>query len=66
MTDHANATAHEEWMEALRAEREAYKRISGTFPGSPNYDPLAWKQWQDAVARADLATRRYLSILRPA
>ena len=49
-----------EYLQAMEAERQAWKVLGKRFPGHPGFSPLQWSTWLEAVARAKKEADRCL------
>jgi hypothetical protein len=51
----------EYWLEACRAEEEAWQKVKDRPPGTLGHDSGAWARWQQALKRVTEAARLYQS-----
>ena len=51
-----------EYLQAMEAERQAWKVLGKRFPGHPGFSPLQWSAWLEAVARAKKEADRCLPV----
>ena len=54
----------EAWQAACALERQAWEKVRVQLPGTEDFDPGAWQEWQDAIARSDTARNRMMAALR--
>ena len=48
----------QEFRAAVEAEKAAWANLRGHLPGSPEFDPALWAEWQRAVQLADVARQQ--------
>jgi hypothetical protein len=56
----AQSPEYTAWVEACDAEREAWRKVQGSLPGSLSYQPAAWLEWQECLHRANEALQACL------